>query len=35
MPVSYDKLWKVLINNKIEEISDLKGVAGISFSLTN
>lgn len=31
MPVSYDKLWKLLIEKKIKR-SDLKKLAGISFN---
>lgn len=32
MPVSYDKLWKVLIDKKMKR-SDLKDAAGISFNV--
>ena len=31
MPVSYDKLWKTLIDKKMKH-SDLKDAAGISFN---
>lgn len=30
MPVSYDKLWKTLIDRKMKQ-TDLKEMAGISF----
>jgi len=32
MPVSYDKLWKLLIDNKMNR-TDLKEAAGISFNV--
>lgn len=32
MPVSYDKLWKTLIDKKMKR-SDLKDAAGISFNV--
>lgn len=32
MSVSYDKLWKLLIDRKMKR-SDLKNVAGISFNV--
>lgn len=32
MPVSYDKLWKMLIDRKMNR-TDLKDVAGISFNV--
>lgn len=32
MSISYDKLWKILINKKINR-SDLKEAAGISFNV--
>ena len=32
MPVSYDRLWKVLIDKKMTR-TDLKDVAGISFNV--
>ena len=32
MPVSYDRLWKILIDTKMKR-SDLKYVAGISFNV--
>ena len=32
MPVSYDKLWKMLIDKKINR-TELKDVAGISFNV--
>ncbi len=32
MPVSYDKLWKMLIDKKMKR-SDLKNAAGISFNV--
>ena len=32
MPVSYDKLWKFLIDKKMKR-SDLKDAAGISFNV--
>lgn len=32
MPVSYDKLWKILIDKKMKR-SDLKDAAGISFNV--
>ena len=32
MPVSYDKLWKVLIDKKMNR-TDLKDAAGISFNV--
>ena len=32
MPVSYDKLWKILIDKKMNR-TDLKDVAGISFNV--
>ena len=32
MPVSYDRLWKILIDKKMKR-SDLKYVAGISFNV--
>ena len=31
MPVSYDKLWKMLIDKKMNR-TDLKDAAGISFN---
>lgn len=32
MPVSYDKLWKILIDKKMNR-TDLKNAAGISFNV--
>lgn len=32
MPVSYDKLWKLLIDKKMNR-TDLKNAAGISFNV--
>jgi DNA-binding Xre family transcriptional regulator len=32
MPVSYDKLWKILIDKKMNR-TDLKDAAGISFNI--
>ena len=32
MPVSYDKLWKTLIDRKMKR-TDLKEMAGISFNV--
>ena len=32
MPVSYDKLWKMLIDKKMNR-TDLKDAAGISFNI--
>ena len=32
MPVSYDKLWKLLIDKKMNR-TDLKEIAGISFNV--
>ena len=32
MPVSYDKLWKLLIDKKMNR-TDLKEMAGISFNV--
>ena len=32
MPVSYDKLWKILIDKKMNR-TELKDVAGISFNV--
>ena len=32
MPVSYDKLWKILIDKKMKR-SDFKDAAGISFNV--
>ena len=32
MPVSYDKLWKMLIDKKMNR-TDLKDAAGISFNV--
>jgi len=32
MPVSYDKLWKLLIDKKMNR-TDLKDAAGISFNV--
>ena len=32
MPVSYDKLWKILIDKKMNR-TDLKDAAGISFNV--
>lgn len=32
MPVSYDKLWKMLIDKKMNR-TDLKELAGISFNI--
>lgn len=32
MPVSYDKLWKLLIDKKMNK-TDLKDAAGISFNV--
>lgn len=32
MPVSYDKLWKMLIDKKMNH-TDLKDAAGISFNV--
>ncbi len=32
MPVSYDKLWKLLIDKKMNR-TDLKGKAGVSFNV--
>ena len=32
MPVSYDKLWKTLIDRKMKR-TDLKDLAGISFNV--
>lgn len=32
MPVSYDRLWKVLIDKKLTK-TDLKNKAGISFNV--
>lgn len=32
MPVSYDRLWKILIDKKMKR-SDLKYAAGISFNV--
>ena len=32
MPVSYDKLWKTLIDRKMKR-TDLKEMAGISFNI--
>ena len=32
MPISYDKLWKLLIDKKMNR-TDLKGAAGISFNV--
>ena len=32
MPVSYDKLWKMLIDKKMNR-TELKNVAGISFNV--
>ncbi len=32
MPVSYDRLWKVLIDKKMTR-TDLKDVAGVSFNV--
>lgn len=32
MPVSYDKLWKLLIDRKLNR-TDLKGAAEISFNV--
>ena len=32
MPVSYDRLWKMLIDKKINR-TELKNVAGISFNV--
>ena len=32
MPVSYDKLWKILIDKNMKR-SDLKDAAGISFNI--
>ena len=32
MPVSYDKLWKILIDKKMNR-TDLKEQAGISFNI--
>lgn len=32
MPVSYDKLWKILIDKKMSR-TDLKEAAGISFNV--
>ena len=32
MPVSYDKLWKMLIDKKMNR-TELKDVAGISFNV--
>ena len=32
MPVSYDKLWKMLIDRKMNR-TDLKDAAGISFNV--
>ena len=32
MPVSYDKLWKTLIDRKMKQ-TDLKEMAGISFNV--
>ena len=30
MPISYDKLWKLLIDKKMNR-TDLKGASGISY----
>ena len=32
MPVSYDRLWKVLIDKKMTR-TDLKDIAGVSFNV--
>ena len=32
MPISYDKLWKLLIDKKMNR-TDLKGASGISFNV--
>lgn len=32
MPVSYDKLWKMLIDKKMNR-TDLKDAAGVSFNV--
>nr|WP_242959769.1 helix-turn-helix transcriptional regulator [Flavonifractor sp. An306] len=32
MPVSYDKLWKILIDKKMKR-SELKDAAGVSFNV--
>ena len=32
MPVSYDKLWKILIDKKMKR-TDLKEISGISFNV--
>ena len=32
MPISYDRLWKVLIDKKMTR-TDLKDVAGVSFNV--
>jgi len=32
MPISYDKLWKLLIDKKMNK-TDLKEAAGISFNI--
>ena len=32
MPISYDRLWKILIDKKMTRI-DLKDVAGVSFNV--
>ncbi|OUP85943.1 UNVERIFIED_ORG: Cro/Cl family transcriptional regulator [Lacrimispora saccharolytica] len=32
MPVSYDKLWKMLIDKKMKR-TDLKEISGISFNV--
>ena len=32
MPISYDKLWKLLINKKMNR-TDLKDASGISFNV--
>ena len=32
MPISYDKLWKLLIDKKIDR-TELKDLAGISFNV--
>ena len=32
MPISYDKLWKLLINKKMDR-TDLKDASGISFNV--
>jgi len=32
MPISYDKLWKMLIDKKMNR-TDLKDVSGISFNV--